>query len=87
MAEAETDNEPKWQAQRALHRFTEQVHVEVQEALDAAKGRCLAPFESIERRCEFLQARYLTSVQGRRCPSNFSENRRGLPLLPISPLG
>ena len=32
MAEAETDNEPKRRAQRALHRFTEQVHVEVQEA-------------------------------------------------------
>lgn len=78
MAEAETDNEPKRRAQRALHRFTEQLDTEVQESVDAARGRNLAPIESVERRCEYLLARYLTPAQGRACPSNFSLNRQGL---------
>ena len=78
MAEAETDNEPKRRAQRALHRFTEQLHVEVQEAVDAARGRRLAPFESIERRCEYLLARYLTPVQGRALPKQLLRKPAGL---------
>ena len=44
-----------------LHRFTEQLDAEVQEALDAARARRLAPFESVQRRCEYLLARYVDS--------------------------
>jgi uncharacterized membrane protein len=65
MAEAETNNDLKRRAQRALHRFTEQLDAEVQEALDAARGRHFAPIESVVRRCEYVLARYLTAAQGR----------------------
>ena len=78
MAEAETDREPKQRTQRALHRFTEQLDAEVQEALDAARGRSLAPFESVERRCEYLLARYLMPAQGRALPKQLLRKPAGL---------
>ncbi len=82
MAEADSNNEPKRRAQRALHRFTEQLDAEVQEALDAARGRCLAPFESIERRCEYLLARYLTPSQGRSLPKQLLRKPAGVAVTP-----
>ncbi len=76
MAEAETDNEQR--ALRALHRFTEQLDTEVQEALDAAKGWRLAPFESVERLCEYLLAQYFTPAHGRALPKKLLRKPAGL---------
>ena len=78
MAKAEAENGRNERALRALHRFTEQLDAEVQEALDAAKGRCLSPIESVQRRCEYLLARYLTPAQGRALPKQLLRKPAGL---------
>ena len=78
MGKAKVGDGPNLRAQRVLHRFTEQLDAEVQEALDAARGRSLAPFESIERRCEYVLARFLTSVQSRALPKQLLRKPDGL---------
>ena len=66
MGKSEVDNEPNPRVRRALHRFTEQLDVEVQKALAAARARQLAPLESVLQRCRYLQARHVTPepIQG-----------------------
>jgi excisionase family DNA binding protein len=65
-------------ARRDLHRFTEQLDDELQEALDAARGRSLAPIESIARRCKYVLARYVNSPQGRALPKQLSHKPSGI---------
>ena len=78
MGKAEVDNGPNLRAQRALHRFTEQLDAEVQEALDAARARQLAPFESVRQCCEYLLARYVAPAQGRALPKQLLRKPAGL---------
>ena len=78
MGKAEVDNGPNLRAHRVLHRFTEQLDAEVQGAVDAARSRQLAPFESVQRRCEYLLARYVEPVQGRALPKHLLRKPAGL---------
>ena len=75
MAKARVDNEPD---PRALQRFAEQLDAEVQEAHDAARARHLAPFESVLRRCQYVQTRYITVEPRRGLPKHFLRRPAGL---------
>ncbi len=78
MGKAEVDDGTNLRTQRVLHRFTEQLDAEVQEAMDAARARQLAPFESVRQRCEYLLARYVTPAQGRALPKQLLRKPAGL---------
>ncbi|MGA2256796.1 MAG: helix-turn-helix domain-containing protein [Thermoguttaceae bacterium] len=78
MAKAEVDNGPNPRVIRALQRLAERLQTDVQEALDAAKVRRLAPFESVLRCCEYIQARYVAPVQGRALPTQLLRKPTGL---------
>jgi hypothetical protein len=83
MAKANIDNGPNPRVVRALHRFAERVEADVQEALDAAKARRLAPFESVLRCCEYLQARYVSPEPVRALPN--APSAITCPSRPMSP--
>lgn len=78
MAKFEVDNENLRAKQRVLHWFTEQLDAEVQEAMDAARARQLAPFESVQRRCEYLLVRYVAPAPGRALPRHLLRKPTGL---------
>lgn len=78
MAKANIDNEPNPCAARALQRFAKQLDAEVQEALDAARARLLAPFEAVLRRCQYIRARYVSVEPVRGLPKHLLRTPAGL---------
>ena len=61
-------------AHAAAHRFVEQFEAEVEDAVDAARGRRLAPIKHVEHVGRYLYARYLLAVQA----AGMSPKPRGL---------
>ncbi len=59
-------------AHAAVHRFVDRLEGQVQDAVDAARSRRLAPIKGIAKVCRYLQRRYLPEEQvketGGRCP-------------------
>ena len=60
------------QTHAAVHRFVDRLEEEVQDAVDAARSRRLAPIKRVAKVCRYLQRRYLPVGQvdeaGRRSP-------------------
>ncbi len=60
------------QTHAAVHRFVDQLEEAVQDAVDAARARRLAPIKGVAKVCQYLQRRYLPVGQvdeaGRRSP-------------------
>ena len=66
------DPEALRQAHAAMHRFVDRLEAEVQDAVDAARARQLAPIRRVAGVCRYLQLRYRPVGQveaaGRRSP-------------------
>ncbi len=66
------DPEALRQTHAATHRFVDWLEAEVQDAVDAARSRRLAPIKHVAKVCGYLQRRYLPAAQveeaGRRSP-------------------
>jgi excisionase family DNA binding protein len=78
MVKPDVESGPNPRVLRALHRLAEQLDSEVQEALDAARARQLAPIDSVLQRCQYLQARFLSLEPVRGLPKHLLRKPDGL---------